>query len=307
MNSHFQSSATTWICSGGSLLIAAAFATNPASAESIFAPAGPVGASERLILLDSLAIMLAIVIPTILAILGFAWWFRASNTRAIHMPDWHYSGRLELVVWSIPTLVVLFLGGLIWDSSHDLDPAQPIASSRPPLQIQVVALDWKWLFIYPQQGIASVNALVVPAGTPLHLAITSASVFNVFFVPRLGSEIYAMNGMVTQLNLQADQPGSYLGLSAQFSGDGFPGMTFSLISMPTNQFNQWVAKARGTGPELNDAGYNALLRQSQNVRPYTYRTVGTGLFDRISRLQFSPGEGPPQGGSNGNVRPFGGK
>jgi cytochrome o ubiquinol oxidase subunit 2 len=289
------------------LLIVAAFAASPARAESIFAPAGPVGASERLVLLDSLAIMLAIVIPTILAILGFAWWFRASNTRAIHMPDWHYSGRLELVVWSIPTLVVLFLGGLIWDSSHDLDPAQPIASTTPPLQIQVVALDWKWLFIYPQQGIASVNALVVPAGTPLHLAITSASVFNVFFVPRLGSEIYAMNGMVTQLNLQADQSGSFLGLSAQFSGDGFPGMTFSLISMPPNQFNQWVANARGTGPELNDAGYNALLRQSQNVQPYTYRTVVAGLFDRVSRLQFSPGEGPPLGGSNANVRPFGGK
>jgi cytochrome o ubiquinol oxidase subunit 2 len=291
----------------GLLLIVAAFVASPARAESIFAPAGPVGASERLILLDALAIMLAIVVPTILAILGFAWWFRASNTRAIHMPDWHYSGRLELVVWSIPTLVVLFLGGLIWDSSHDLDPAQPIASTTPPMQIQVVALDWKWLFIYPQQGIASVNALVVPAGTPLHLAITSASVFNVFFVPRLGSEIYAMNGMVTQLNLQADQPGSFLGFSAQFSGDGFPGMTFSVVSMPPNQFNQWVANARANGPELDDTGYNALLRQSQNVRPYTYRTVAAGLFDRISRQQFSPGEGPPVGGSNGNVRPFGGK
>ena len=265
------------------------------------------GASERLILLDSLAIMLAIVVPTMVAILAFAWWFRASNTRAMHMPDWDYSGRVELIVWSIPTLVVLFLGGLIWASSHDLDPAQPIASPTPPLQIQVVALDWKWLFIYPQQGIASVNSLVVPAGTPLHLAITSASVFNVFFVPRLGSEIYAMNGMVTQLNLQADQSGSFLGLSAQFSGDGFPGMTFSLVSMPANQFNQWAANARSTGPELNDAGYSALLRQSQNVRPYTYRTVSAGLFDRISRLQFPPGEGPPLGAPNTTVRPFGGK
>ena len=287
--------------------MSAAFAANPARAESIFAPAGPVGAAERLILLDSLAIMLAIVVPTLLAILGFAWWFRSSNTRAIHMPDWDYSGRVELIVWSIPTLVILFLGGLIWASSHDLDPAQPIASSTPPLQIQVVALDWKWLFIYPQQDIASVNSLVVPAGTPLHFAITSATVFNVFFVPRLGSEIYAMNGMVTQLNLQANQPGNYLGLSAQFSGDGFPGMMFSLISLPQGQFNQWIANARRNGAPLNDAAYRALLRQSQNVQPYTYRTVAAGLFDRISRLQFPPGEGPPLGAPNANVRPFGGK
>jgi cytochrome o ubiquinol oxidase subunit 2 len=294
-------------CCRASLLIAAAFAANPASADSIFAPAGPVGASERLILLDALAIMLAIVIPTILVTLAFAWWFRASNSRAIHMPDWDYSGRVELIVWSIPTLVVLFLGGLIWASSHDLDPAQPIASPTPPLQIQVVALDWKWLFIYPQQGIASVNTLVVPARTPLHLAITSATVFNVFFVPRLGSEIYAMNGMVTQLNLQADEPGSYLGLSAQFSGDGFPGMAFNTISMPANQFNQWIANARSNGAELNDAAYTALLRQSQNVRPYTFRTVAAALFDRISRLQFPPGEGPTLGGPNANTRPFGGK
>jgi cytochrome o ubiquinol oxidase subunit II len=289
------------------LLMAAAMAANPVKGESIFAPAGPVGAAERLILLDALAIMLAIVVPTILAIFAFAWWFRSSNRRAVHMPDWDYSGRMELIVWSIPTLVILFLGGLIWDSSHNLDPSQPIASATPPLQIQVVALDWKWLFIYPQQGIASVNSLVLPAGTPLHLAITSATVFNVFFVPRLGSEIYAMNGMVTQLNLQADQPGSYLGLSAQFSGDGFPGMTFSVNSMPPGQFNQWIANARSNGAQLNDATYRALLRQSQNVRPYTYRTVSAGLFDRVARLQFPPGEGPPLGAPNANVRPFGGK
>src|SRR5437588_3144804 len=208
--------------------LAATFPT-AAGAQSVLAPVGPVGGSERIILFDALAIMLAIVVPTILATIGFAWWFRASNRRAIYMPDWCYSGRVELIVWSIPTLVVLFLGGLIWTSSHDLDPAQPLNSTAPPLQIQVIALDWKWLFIYPQQGVASVNELVVPGGTPLHLNITSASVFNVFFVPRLGSEIYAMNGMVTQLNLQADQYGSYLGLSAQFSGDGFPGMMFTTV------------------------------------------------------------------------------
>jgi cytochrome o ubiquinol oxidase subunit II len=278
-----------------SLLLAA---TVPISAlgQSILAPAGPVGASERIILLDALAIMLVIVVPTILATFAFAWWFRASNTRAVHMPDWSYSGRLELIVWSIPTLVILFLGGLIWVSSHDLDPARPLTSSVPPLQVQVVALDWKWLFIYPQQGVASVNALVVPAGTPLHLTITSASVFNVFFVPRLGSEIYAMNGMVTQLNLQADRPGDYLGLSAQFSGDGFPGMRFTVFAMPSAQFNRWVAAARSSGPTLDDAAYRDLLRQSQNLSPYTYRAVQTGLFDRVAMQMLPPGDGPSTGG-----------
>lgn len=251
--------------------------------------------------------MLAVVIPTMVATLGFAWWFRASNSRAIHLPDWDYSGRLELLVWSIPTLVILFLGGLIWDSSHDLDPARPLASPVPPLQVQVVAMDWKWLFIYPQQGVASVNQLVVPAGAPLHFLITSATVFNSFFVPQLGSQIYAMHGMMTQLNLQADRPGNFLGLSAQFSGDGFAGMRFGVESMPPAQFAQWVAAARSTGPELDDAAYRGLLRQSQNIAPYTYRAVQPGLFQRVLTQNLPPGEGPPLNTPNSNVRPFGGR
>ncbi len=289
------------------MLAAALTIPNYAAAQSILQPAGPVGAQGKIILLDSLAIMLAVVIPTMVATLGFAWWFRASNSRAIHMPDWDYSGKLELLVWSIPTLVILFLGGLIWDSSHDLDPAQPLASTVPPLQVQVVAMDWKWLFIYPQEGVASVNQLVVPAGTPLHFFITSATVFNSFFVPQLGSQIYAMHGMMTQLNLKADRPGNFLGLSAQFSGDGFAGMNFNVQSMPPAQFAQWLAAVRGTGPELDDAAYRVLLRQSQNVQPYTYRAVQAGLFDRVVTQNLPPGEGPPPNTSNANVRPFGGK
>lgn len=278
-----------------------------AAAQSILQPVGPVGVQGKIILLDSLVIMLAVVIPTMVATLGFAWWFRASNTRAIHMPDWNYSGKLELLVWSIPTLVILFLGGLIWDSSHDLDPARPLASTVPPLQVQVVAMDWKWLFIYPQQGVASINQLVVPAGTPLQFRITSASVFNSFFVPQLGSQIYAMPGMITQLNLQADRPGNVPGLSAQFSGDGFAGMEFNVQSMPQAQFAQWVAATRGTGPALDDTAYRGLLRQSQNVQPYTYRMVQQGLFDRVVTQNLPPGDGPPLNVSNANVRPFGGK
>ena len=160
-------------------------------------PQGPVGAGERQILLNSLTIMLGIVIPTILATLVFAWWFRAGNKRAKYRPDWSYSGRLELLVWSVPALVVIFLAGITWIGSHDLDPSKPLVSKTAPIRVQVVALDWKWLFIYPDQGVASVNRLVVPVGTPVEFRITSATVMNSFLVPQLGGQIYAMSGMET--------------------------------------------------------------------------------------------------------------
>ena len=270
---------------------------------AVLSPAGPVGAANRIVLLDSLAIMLAIVVPTIVAILAFAYWFRASNTRARYLPEWAYSGRLELIVWSIPALVVFFLGGIAWISSHLLDPAEPLKSEAKPLEVQVVSLDWKWLFIYPGENVASVNRMVVPAGVPLDLKITSASVFNVFFVPRLGTMIYAMYGMTTRLNLQADRPGVYPGLSAHFSGDGFPGMAFDVHAVPPEQFAQWAAATRALGPVLDEAAYRELLRQSQNVSPYTYRSVQTGLFDDIVEQRLPPGEGPPtaQSAATGSV------
>jgi cytochrome o ubiquinol oxidase subunit 2 len=259
---------------------------------AVLSPAGPVGAADRIVLLDSLAIMLAIVVPTIVAILAFAYWFRASNTRARYLPEWAYSGRLELIVWSIPALVVFFLGGIAWISSHLLDPAEPLKSEAKPLEVQVVSLDWKWLFIYPQQDVASVNRMVVPAGVPFELKITSASVFNVFFVPRLGSMIYAMYGMTTRLNLQADHPGVYPGLSAHFSGDGFPGMAFDVHAVSPEQFAQWAAATRALGPVLDEAAYRKLLRQSQDVSPYNYRSVQAGLFEDIVEQRLPPGEGP---------------
>jgi len=246
-------------------------------------------------MLDSLAIMLVIVLPTIVATLAVGWWFRASNRRARYRPAFVYSGRLELIVWSIPALVVFFLGGIAWISAHRLDPAQPLPATIPPLEVQVVSLDWKWLFIYPNEAVASVNRLVVPAGRPFRLRITSASVFNVFFVPRLGSEIYSMYGMTTQLNLQANKPGVYMGLSAHFSGNGFPGMTFDLDAIPSAQFTRWVTKARSSGPMLDRMAYRRLLQQSENVRPYTYRAVKPGLFDSIVRGELPPGSGPKAG------------
>ena len=261
---------------------------------AVLSPVGPVGEAERTILLDALTIMLAIVVPTLLATLACAWWFRSSNTHARRLPTWDYSGRIELIVWSIPALVVFFLGGVAWIGAHELDPARPLDSSVRPLEVQVVSLDWKWLFIYPEQAIGSVNRLVLPAGVPVHFRITSASVFNVFFVPRLGSEIYSMYGMTTQLNLRADRPGIYHGLSAHFSGDGFSDMAFEVEALTPEQFSAWTSGVSTSGPALDDAAYRSLLRQSQDVKPYTYRTVQSGLFDAIVMQKLPPGEGPPR-------------
>jgi cytochrome o ubiquinol oxidase subunit 2 len=266
-------------------------------------PKGPIGASNRLILINALEIMLVIVIPTIAAALFFAWWYRASNTRAQYKPHFAYSGQLELIVWSIPTLVILFLGGVIWIGSHELDPANPIASINKPLKVQAVSLDWKWLFIYPDQGVASVNELVMPVGVPVHFSLTSGSVMNNFFVPQLGSMIATMNGMVTQLHLKADHPGNYLGLSAQFSGDGFSGMNFTTRAMPADEFEKWVTGAKQSGPALDRAAYAALKQQSQNVAPFTYRTIDPNLFQAVATQEISPGPGPSPGRAGVSVRP----
>jgi cytochrome o ubiquinol oxidase subunit II len=267
---------------------------------AVLSPAGPIGSANRTILLDALAIMLAIVVPTLLAILAVAWWFRASNTHARRSLTLTYSGRIELIVWSIPALVVFFLGGIAWIGSHLLDPARPLASSTKPLEIEVVSLDWKWLFIYPEQGVASVNEVVAPAGVPLHFQLTSASVFNVFFVPRLGSEIYSMYGMVTQLNLQADHPGIYPGLGAHFSGDGFSDMAFDVRAVTPEEFSAWAAatSASASGPVLDEGAYRKLLMQTQNLKPYTYRAVARDLFGDIVSQRLPPGEGPATGSIN---------
>ena len=276
-------------------LLGVALSVLPASlagcSGGILEPHGPIGTANRLILFNALEIMAAIVIPTIVAALAFAWWFRESNTRARYQPHWAYSGRIELIVWSIPLLVICFLGGVIYIGSHDLDPAQPIASQDKPLEVQVVSLDWKWLFIYPGQGVASVNQLFVPVGTPIHFNLTSASVMNAFFVPQLGSMIYTMNGMVTQLHLQADHAGNYNGLSAQFSGDGFPDMAFIVHAVPQNEFADWVAAVRRTGPVLDRAGYADLSKQN-TAQPFTYRQVDPALFNAVVTQQIPPQPGP---------------
>jgi cytochrome o ubiquinol oxidase subunit II len=250
--------------------------------EGVLDPKGPIAAADRQILLNSLGIMLAIVIPVILATLGVAFWFRASNERARYRPNFEYSGRLELLVWSIPAMTVFLVGGVAWVGAHDVSPSKPIVSTVKPLRIQVASLDWKWLFIYPDQGVASVNRLTIPVGTPISLELTSSGVMNSFFVPQLGSQIYTMSGMVTRLHLQADQPGTYRGFSAQFSGEGFADMHFDADAVTSEKFTQWLDGVRSTGPELNAKTYSDLVKPSAAVTPFTYRSVEPGLFDKIT-------------------------
>jgi cytochrome o ubiquinol oxidase subunit 2 len=270
---------------------------------AVLDPQGIVGIADKTILIDSLAIMLAIVIPTIAATFAFAWWFRASNTRARYMPDFAYSGRIELIVWAIPLLVIMLLGGVAWIGSHDLDPYKPLASDTSPLEVQGVSMDWKWLFIYPNQRIASVNQLVVPAGVPIHFSLTSASVMNAFFIPQLGSMIYTMNGMTTQLNLQADVPGTFRGLSSHYSGDGFSNMHFEVQAVPAEQFAAWIEATRKTGPTLDPASYAVLIRQSLNTTPFTFRSADPELFHEIATQKLPPGPGPQAGRPNPTVSP----
>jgi len=261
-------------------------------------PAGPVGAGDAQILLDAVLVMLAIVIPTLGLALWAAWRYRASNTKARYLPTWSFDGRIEAVVWSIPILTIMFLAGLIWIGSTNLDPFKPLPSKEPPLEVQVVALDWKWLFIYPQQNVAAVNQLVIPAGRPVHFQITSASVFDGFFVPRLGSMIYAMPGMVSQLNLQADRPGEFMGESSQFSGDGFSDMQFQVKSVAPADFDAWTHAAVGSGQMLDAPAYQTLAKPSQAVAPYTYRGVAPGLFQDIASQKTGPAPGPAAQGAH---------
>ena len=263
---------------------------------------GSVGAAEAKILINSVVIMLAIGVPTILATLAFAWWFRAGNLRAQYRPEWVYSGRVELVVWGLPLLVILFLSGLIWIGSHELDPFKPVAGRGKPIEVQVVSLAWKWLFIYPSQSVASVNELVVPVDAPVHFSLTSGSVMNMFFVPQLGGMIATMNGMMSQLWLKADHAGDYYGESAQFSGDGFSGMRFTLHAVTQEAFDGWIAKTRGAGRDLTEAEYGELSRESQNVSPFTFRSVEPELFEKIVSDKIPPREEPLRQVSGAEIR-----
>jgi cytochrome o ubiquinol oxidase subunit 2 len=266
-----------------------------ACSEGVLSPHGPIGKAETVILYDATGIMLAVIIPVILLALAFAWWFRAGNSRARYLPNWEYSGRIEMITWSIPALVIVFLGGIAWIGSHDLDPPKPIESATAPLDVDVVSLDWKWLFIYPNQAVASVNRLVVPVGTPIHFRLTSSSVMNSFFVPELGSQIYTMPGMTTQLNLLADEAGTYKGISAQFSGDGFSDMRFDVAAVPADQFAKWIESVKSQGRTLDAAAYDVLAKPSEDVAPATYAPVAENLFETISAGRTGADQSSSQG------------
>jgi cytochrome o ubiquinol oxidase subunit II len=260
-----------------------------ACSSGVLDPHGPIGRAERTILFNATVIMLSVVVPVICCTGFFAWWFRSGNRKARRLPDWSYAGRLEFVIWAIPALVVLFLGGIGWIGSHNLDPQAPLRSAAAPLDVEVVSLDWKWLFIYPRFGVASVNRLVIPVGAPLRLRLTSAGVMNSFFIPQLGSQIYTMAGMATQLNLLASDPGTFDGLSAQFSGDGFSDMRFETAAVSPQAFAQWIGETRAHGGSLDYAEYAKLVRPSRREPPITFGAVSGGLFEAIVA---SPGVPP---------------
>ncbi len=271
---------------------------------NILAPQGLIGVANKTILIDSVAIMLAIVLPTIFAILSFVFWFRSSNRKATYQPDWSYSGRIELVVWGIPALTVILLGGVAWIGAHELDPGKPIASANKPLRIQAVSLDWKWLFILPDHKLAAVNQLTVPVGVPLQFELTSASVMNALFIPQLGSMIYTMNGMTSRLNLQADAQGTFRGMSSHFSGDGFAGMHFDVRAVSADQFDRWTQDSARADTALDEAGYRQLAKPSMDDAPSLYRLADPELFQSIAtqKIAASQGDNTALGTGTGDVR-----
>jgi len=241
---------------------------------------------------DAIRFMLIVIIPVFVLAFWFAWRYRASNKKARYDPTWSYSGRLDVVIWSVPALIVMALGVLSWNNTHRLDPYRPLTSSVPPLQVEAVAQDWKWLFIYPDQNIAVVNQLAFPSGTPLSLKITSDTVMNSFFIPTLGSQIFAMAGMQTRLHLLADEPGRFVGRNMQYSGAGFADQEFEAIAMSQEDFDAWVTKVSQSGEKLDPESYRALAKPSQGHPVTYYSAVEPDLFDKII-AKYSRTQAPP--------------
>ncbi|MEQ6290694.1 ubiquinol oxidase subunit II [Vogesella sp. GCM10023246] len=244
----------------------------------ILDPKGQIAADEKSLIITATILMLLVVVPVIVMTIAFAWKYRASNESATYTPKWAHSGKIEAVVWIIPIIIVTFLAIVTWNSTHKLDPYRELDSSVKPINVQVVSLDWKWLFIYPDLNIASVNQLAFPANTPVNFKITSDAAMNSFFIPQLGGQIYSMAGMQTKLHLIANEAGSYDGMSANYSGAGFSGMKFKALAMNSQaEFDSWVQKVRA-GQPLDAANYAALLKQSENNPVQYFSSVTPGLF-----------------------------
>jgi cytochrome o ubiquinol oxidase subunit II len=253
-------------------------------------PSGYVAAQQGQLVVIATLLMLLIIVPVIALTLLFAWRYRESNTTALYTPEWDHSIQLELLIWAAPLLIIIALGALTWIGTHTLDPYRPLTridASRPlsieaePLNIEVVALDWKWLFIYPDHGIAVVNELAVPVDIPVHFKITASSVMNSFFVPALAGQIYAMPGMATTLYAVINRPGEFEGFSANYSGAGFSGMRFKLLGVNAGEFDRWLQKAKASKDELTRAAYMELERPSERQPVRRYGAVTLDLFDAI--------------------------
>jgi cytochrome o ubiquinol oxidase subunit 2 len=253
-------------------------------------PSGDIAAQQAHLIIVSTLLMLLIVVPVIVMVVVFAWRYRSSNTKAKYEPDWDHSTKLELVIWGVPLLMIIVLGLITWISTHKLDPYRPLArldaqrpipASTKPLVVQVVSLDWKWLFIYPEQGIATVNELVTPVDVPIRFKLTSSNVMNAFYVPALAGMIYTMPGMETTLNAVLNKPGEYFGRSTNYSGAGFSGMHFGYKGVSQGDFDKWVAATKAGGGALDRANYLALEKPSERDPVRRYGTVEPALYNAI--------------------------
>lgn len=246
-------------------------------------PKGIIGIEERSLILTSLGLMLIIVVPVIFMTIIFAIKYRQSNNKAKYCPNWSHSNKIEFIVWIIPIIIIILLASITWKSTHNLDPNKPIISSNKYIIIQVIAMDWKWLFIYPKQNIASINEIYFPINVPIKFEITSNSVMNSFFIPQLGSQIYAMTGMNSNLNLIANEPGIYKGFSSNFSGEGFSGMKFIVVATKNQKiFNQWVKKVKNSKNKLNNyKKYEKLELPSKYCSVEYFSDIKKNLYQEI--------------------------
>ncbi len=255
---------------------------------AVLQPAGVIGQKERSLIFIALILSAVVVLPVYALTILIAWKYREGNTSAKYTPDWDHSRVLETIWWGIPLIIITILSVITWNSSHALDPYQAIASKVKPIQVQVVALDWKWLFIYPKQHIASVNKFVIPLNTPISFNITSDTVMNSFWLPNLGGQIYAMPGMSTTLHLMANKAGSYYGSSANISGKGFSGMNFTADAVSSNSYNSWISSLAKSKSVLNLNNYNKLALPSTYNRVSYYKNVPDGLFENIIMKYMEP-------------------
>jgi len=255
---------------------------------AVLSPKGIIAQKEFDLMFTATLLMLLVVIPVFVLTFMIAWKFRAANTRAVYRPDWDHSRVAETIWWVIPFLLIFVISIMTWRSSHDLDPFKPIVSNQPPITIQVVALQWKWLFIYPDQRVASVNYAQLPVNTPVNFIITSDAPMNSFWIPQLGGQIYAMSGMSTRLSLMANEMGSYNGSSANLSGAGFAGMKFVAKATSRADFDTWVSAAAQSPNSLTQAQYDTLAKPSQNNPVVTYSLAGEGLYDRVMMKYMTP-------------------